>query len=333
MKRKFGDDEGRSTKNVKTFAVCFGYLGTGFHGSQRQAGRADLPTLEGELERALIETGLMDERDTGKWTRAARTDKGVHAVGNLVSVSLSGEFPIDKINEILETKNIKVFFAHKVVGRFDARVQCDKRRYEYLVPKSVIPEAETETENFLEKVRAAFAEYKGTKNFHNFTSGIVATDPQAMRYIISTEVVDVDDSFFKVVLVGQSFLLNQIRKMVACALEFALNRTTLEDIRGFLTTTRTILRMAPAEGLLLDRLFYDMYDEHKCNFKDILPIGWALKEADDRIDLFKREIVYPEIMKSLPNRMSDWIQSLDQTPDYQVESTDPSGHAVDQSAL
>jgi tRNA pseudouridine38-40 synthase len=293
----------KNQKKTMTRALCFGYLGTGYHGSQRQPG-SDLPTIEGELEKAMIDLGILDERETTKWTRAARTDKGVHAVGNMVTVGVTEEIPIEKINEKLS--NMEIFFSHKVTNRFDARLQCDKRRYEYLLPRSIIPE------NAIGKFSAAFSVFKGTHNFHNFTSGILPTDPQAMRFIISAEISDVNEDFFKVVLVGQSFLLNQIRKLVACALEHALDRITLDDIRKFLTPDfRKNLRMAPAEGLLLDRLFYEMYDEHKCNFKDVLPIAWSLTEAQTRIDRFKTHVVYPEIMTKLLPVMTSWIASLD----------------------
>jgi tRNA pseudouridine38-40 synthase len=311
MPAKKREHEGESERglkkakdNKKTRAVCFGYLGTGYHGSQRQTG-SELPTIEGELEQAMIEAGLLDEANSQKWTRAARTDKGVHAVVNIVTMSLGDEISdLSKINEILKPKNMEIYFAHKVIGRFDARLQCDKRRYEYLIPKNI-------SGSLKDNLESAFAVFKGTHNFHNFTSGLLPSDPQALRFIISTEVLEVDDDLLKIVLVGQSFLLNQIRKMVACAVEYSLGKISLEDIKSFLSPeVKRNMRMAPAEGLLLDRLFYEMYDENKSNYKDILPIAWSFTEAEDRIRVFKETIVYPQVKAKLPAAMETWLSTV-----------------------
>lgn len=70
------------------------------------------------------------------WTRAARTDKGVSAVGQVVSLKLLIEGDdglLDRINHELP-KDIQVLGAVRVVNGFDARKNCDRRRYEYLLP-------------------------------------------------------------------------------------------------------------------------------------------------------------------------------------------------------
>ena len=69
--------------------------------------------------------------------RAARTDKGVSAMGQLVSLKMLVEFPnydvIANINKHLPDQ-IRVLGYTKVTGGFDARKHCDKRRYEYVLP-------------------------------------------------------------------------------------------------------------------------------------------------------------------------------------------------------
>lgn len=69
--------------------------------------------------------------------RAARTDKGVSAVGQLVSLKMLVEFPnydiVASINKHLPAQ-IRVLGYTKVTAGFDARKHCDKRRYEYVLP-------------------------------------------------------------------------------------------------------------------------------------------------------------------------------------------------------
>ena len=63
--------------------------------------------------------------------------------------------------------------------------------------------------------------YVGTHNFHNFTTRTKAEDPSAKRYIVSFEAnttLTVEGiEFVKCEVVGQSFMLHQIRKMMGLA--------------------------------------------------------------------------------------------------------------------
>src|SRR5690606_23338649 len=61
-------------------------------------------------------------------------------------------------------------------------------------------------------------------------------------------------------VVGQSFLLHQIRKMVALALEVARGGVPLEFMDVCLSTTKVLIPIAPGDNLHLDMLFYDTYD-------------------------------------------------------------------------
>lgn len=69
--------------------------------------------------------------------RAARTDKGVSAVGQLVSLKMvvghTKYDVIENINKHLPAQ-IRVLGYTKTTAGFDARKHCDKRRYEYVLP-------------------------------------------------------------------------------------------------------------------------------------------------------------------------------------------------------
>lgn len=67
-------------------------------------------TIEDELTEALVKAGAVHENSVGEelfskisWTRAARTDKGVGAVGNVVGLKMitEPEGIVDRINAIL----------------------------------------------------------------------------------------------------------------------------------------------------------------------------------------------------------------------------------------
>lgn len=69
--------------------------------------------------------------------RAARTDKGVSAIGQVVSLKMVVGFTdydvIGSINKHLPDQ-IRVLGYTKTTAGFDARKHCDKRRYEYILP-------------------------------------------------------------------------------------------------------------------------------------------------------------------------------------------------------
>ena len=74
-------------------AIFFAYCGVGYQGMQKNPGAK---TIEGDLEEALYQSGAVPEPERGnhkRWdfARSARTDKGVSAVGQVVS----GRFYVD----------------------------------------------------------------------------------------------------------------------------------------------------------------------------------------------------------------------------------------------
>ncbi|KAI9594963.1 pseudouridine synthase [Syncephalis fuscata] len=118
-----------------------GFCGTGYQGMQVNPGAK---TIEGDLFRAMIEAGAVsrDNADDHKkigLMRAARTDKGVHAAGQAVSLKMIIEDPsiVDKVNALLP-EQIRVWGFVRCINSFHAKNMCDSRIYEYLLPTYVL---------------------------------------------------------------------------------------------------------------------------------------------------------------------------------------------------
>ena len=226
---------GRFSK--KKVAVMFGFLGANYQGFQRNPGAK---TLEDAIERALYAAGGIMPSNYGDlkkiaWTRSARTDKGVSAAAccvgmRLVMVRESFEQMVTRIN-LQMPPEIRVHSITPVVGGFDAKAQCSKRRYEYLLPTYALQRRgshgqlfepnrkvdPTELNRQLQSLRAVLAKFEGTHNFHNYTtSHVKATDAQAKRYIISFQASDpfVLDGLelVRCTVLGQSFMMHQVSK-------------------------------------------------------------------------------------------------------------------------
>src|SRR5690348_8493144 len=105
------------------------YDGTGFRGWARQPGER---TVEGELRGALAAV----YRGFEELAVAGRTDAGVHALANVVSVDVDGGPPPDRAPEALNAalpRDVAVLLAEAVPDGFHARFGAVSRSYRYRV--------------------------------------------------------------------------------------------------------------------------------------------------------------------------------------------------------
>lgn len=114
-----------------------GYSGTGYKGMQISPSEK---TIEGDLFNAFVAAGAIskanaDDPKKASLVRCARTDKGVHAAGNMISLKLIVEEDdiVQKINDALSPQ-IRVWGIERTIGSFSCYQACDSRWYEYLIP-------------------------------------------------------------------------------------------------------------------------------------------------------------------------------------------------------
>ena len=105
------------------------YDGTGFHG---WAAQPELRTVEGEVRAALGAVfGTFEHLAV-----AGRTDTGVHALGNVVSVDVDGGPPAERVAEALNTAlpgDVAVIAAEESASDFHARHSARSRSYRYRI--------------------------------------------------------------------------------------------------------------------------------------------------------------------------------------------------------
>ncbi|KAK4243879.1 pseudouridine synthase [Corynascus novoguineensis] len=124
-------------------AVMIGYAGTGYHGIQ--INHKD-KTIEGDIFAAFVAAGAIskanaDDPKKSSLVRCARTDKGVHAAGNVLSLKLivEDEDIVEKINAHLPDQ-IRIWGIQRTSNGFSCYQACDSRWYEYLMPSySLLP--------------------------------------------------------------------------------------------------------------------------------------------------------------------------------------------------
>ncbi|KAL5537125.1 PUS1 [Sanghuangporus sanghuang] len=143
-----GEDDAVTEKALRLpkrkCALLIGFCGSGYRGMQIQP---EGPTIEGSLFKALIAAGAVSKDNADDpvkvgLQRAARTDAGVHAAGNVVSLKLITHVPgvpdlVARTNEELPPE-IRLWSFTRVQNSFNARVSCDSRRYTYFFPSYML---------------------------------------------------------------------------------------------------------------------------------------------------------------------------------------------------
>ncbi|KAK5647427.1 hypothetical protein RI129_002319 [Pyrocoelia pectoralis] len=291
----------------RKYAMLLGYSGVNYYGMQRNP---SMPTVEEDLFKALLKAELItqeafDQIQTIQFQRAARTDKGVSAARQVVSIKLPEEVSISKVNDGLP-EQIRLFGVKRVTKGFNSKSQCDFRTYTYMLPTAAFSkcdlEVEQETfrldETLLKEINDVLSNYQGTKNFHNFTCKKQFQDPSAKRYIVSFEceppIIRKGVEFVILKVKGQSFMLHQIRKMVAIVIAVVKGCTPLSTLTKAFTEEKVNIPRAPGLGLVLDYVHYDNYNYRYGQDGIHEVLEW--NEVDSEVNDFKEKYIYPTII-------------------------------------
>lgn len=150
----------------------------------------------------------------------------------------------------------------------------------------------------LSRVKAVFARYVGTKNFHNYTVRKHPKDPSAKRHIKSFTVSDTPieiggTEWLSLKVHGQSFMMHQIRKMVGLAALIVRAGCPVERIDETLREDVVGIPKAPGLGLLLERPVFESYNEKVGTKFERESIDFG--KFDKEIEEFKKNEIYERI--------------------------------------
>ncbi|KZV74511.1 pseudouridine synthase [Peniophora sp. CONT] len=140
-----GEDKGPRLPK-RQCAILLGFCGSGYNGMQIQT-TPDVRTIENTLFDALVRAGAVSKDNSDNPTkinlgRAARTDAGVHAAGNVVSAKVITSIPdkpdfVAAVNAELPPE-IRIWGCVRVQNSFSARTLCDSRKYTYYFPSYLL---------------------------------------------------------------------------------------------------------------------------------------------------------------------------------------------------
>ncbi|XP_061116779.1 pseudouridylate synthase 1 homolog [Conger conger] len=342
-KLKVNPDEQEERKFPKRKVVLLiAYSGKGYYGMQRNVGSIQFKTIEDELVMALVKSGCIPENHGAEmkkmsFQRCARTDKGVSAAGQVVSLKLwLIDDILDKINSHLPSQ-IRVLGLKRVTGGFNSKNKCDARTYSYMLPTIAFAPKELDHEDgsyrldkeTLQRVNRLFSCFKGTHNFHNFTSQKGPRDPSARRYIMDMaceEPFQRQGMEFAVIKVkGQSFMMHQIRKMIGLVIAVVKGYAKESIQERSWGEEKVDIPKAPGLGLVLEKVHFEKYNKRFGDDGVHEPLDWAKEE--ELIAAFKEEHIYPTIVDTEREEKSmlSWMKTLD-IHDFEATVTVPQGN-------
>ncbi|PFX23558.1 tRNA pseudouridine(38/39) synthase-like [Stylophora pistillata] len=307
-------------------ALKIAYLGWDFHGFASQESTEN--TIEGHLFAALLKACLVVNRASSNYARCGRTDKGVSAFSQVVSldvrsnlaeglgVIVSGD--TEKVQQRIETAKemSEISYAHvlnkllppeiriiawmPVEQEFDARFSCLHRTYKYFFPAANLD---------IEIMNCAAQKFVGKHDFRNFCKMDVASGVLTFERELLSVTVEKNDSdncsgyeMCQITICGSAFLWHQVRCMVAVLLMIGQNLENKEVIDWMLDIkqcpSRPQYNMASEVPLVLyDCCYEQMSWKHECGTLEAL-----LKDFQT---LWTRQAIKTTILSKFTEKLDD----------------------------
>ncbi len=235
------------------------YDGSDFHGWQKQP---KLRTVQSELEKALSEIA----QHPIEVTCAGRTDKGVHALEQIVHFDTFIERRLEAwifgTNHFLP-RDIKIHTAKTVDEHFHARHSALARTYHYWIDNHPTPSVIYRKQRFwfpraldVHAMHDAAQHLRGEHDFNAYR----AAECQAKHPIREIKKIEVtrEKNLILIEITANAFLHHMVRNIVGTLLPIGLKEKPIDWTQEVLTSKQRARggATAPPEGLFLVKVAY-----------------------------------------------------------------------------
>ncbi|MHA1169305.1 MAG: tRNA pseudouridine(38-40) synthase TruA [Candidatus Hodarchaeales archaeon] len=267
----------------KYWALKVAYIGKGYRGFQEQPG---LNTIAKMIKQAMVKTGINDD-----FTFASRTDSGVNAFGQVISIKTSKNVRLGPLNKCLPG-DIAIWGIAEVQSSFNPR-KNNFKTYKYFIPHKELD---------IDLMRRAAELLVGTHDFSNFYK----TDKKRphlnpVRTLDSLSITKTN-GFFVIEFIAKSFLWQMCRRIASYIIDIGNGSSSFEETVKFIDKSKTGWARvqkpvpAPAEYLTLQEIEYrDVTFIERIEYLDKLKNhvrnqGKQLEVALDYNNYFEREL-------------------------------------------
>ena len=242
------------------YRLTLEYDGSAYNGFQAQT---DQPTVQGSVEAAI--TAFCGE--TVRLAAAGRTDTGVHATGQVISLDLEKAWPaqtvMNALNAHLVGEAISVLDCEGVEDDWHARFSATGRRYLYRILNRPGPPAldagrvwHRRKSMDADAMHAAAQVLVGLHDFTTFRD--VNCQSKSPEKTLDVARVSRVGEEVHLVFEARSFLHRQVRSMTGTLAEVGLGRWTIDDVATALAARDRAAcgPVAPSTGLYLTGVRY-----------------------------------------------------------------------------
>ena len=242
------------------YRLTLEYDGSAYNGFQAQT---DQPTVQGSVEAAI--TAFCGE--TVRLAAAGRTDTGVHATGQVISLDLEKAWPaqtvMNALNAHLVGEAISVLDCEGVEDDWHARFSATGRRYLYRILNRPGPPAldagrvwHMRKSMDADAMHAAAQALVGLHDFTTFRD--VNCQSKSPEKTLDVARVSRVGEEVHLVFEARSFLHRQVRSMTGTLAEVGLGRWTIDDVATALAARDRAAcgPVAPSTGLYLTGAVY-----------------------------------------------------------------------------
>ncbi len=239
----------KEERGIERVALKIGYLGTNYHGFQIQP-QSEVPTIESELFEALKKLGIIGDRKAANYSAAGRTDKGVHALSQVVSFDTSNPNVTPRMINSMLPDDIWVFALAKPYSGFNARKDAISREYRYFL---FLPDEFSDPA--LTRMREASELFIGAHDFSNFSQH----EDEGHSPIREIKRIEIGKrkSFVIIDIEASGFLRKMVRKIVSALRTVGSGMKDKKWVEDLLKLrVKEQIEPAPAFGLVLKNVSY-----------------------------------------------------------------------------
>jgi len=215
-------------------------------------------TIQGEIEKALNKLNI-----NSFISYAGRTDKGVHALNQVISFTIPSFWEKDKLLKELNKKLhpfIHIKKLEKVSNNFNPRFDAKKRSYRYLISNKFSPFTSDYITYYPNRIditllKKALKLFEGEHNFEYFAK----TGSEVNNYIRTIYKTNIFEykNLTVIKIEGNGFLRGQIRLMIDFLLKINEKKLTLSDLKRQIDKKAFYSKhLASPNGLYLERIWY-----------------------------------------------------------------------------
>lgn len=224
----------------------------------------DKLNIQGTIEKAIEEiTG--EEVDL---TASGRTDRGVHALGQVANFKTNSNIPVEKIPVAINTKlkkSIRILSAEEVDEKFHSRLTCKKKTYRYIINNSqygtaIYRNLETHIPMKLnvEKMKEAVKYFEGEHDFKAFKASGTSSK-SSVRTIHKADVIQMPNDKIYIELTGNGFLYNMVRIIAGTLVDVGTGKIEPKEIKDIIKSEKreNAGKTLPPQGLYLVKVEYE----------------------------------------------------------------------------